>query len=178
MTLNQCQYYAVCKIPLGLQQNGGTHYMVNNRSHFGGSAGITLLLIGLAAGGTAVAISAPARADDAAVEVPPAKTGETLADVLLPGGKPVGLTSKMVRELPGGEQAANALFKRLTVGAATVTPSKFPGIVRKRSDGAMITYLLPVKGGIPPTILVQAPNMPIRQLQFPPNPGRDGGGEG
>jgi hypothetical protein len=152
--------------------------MANNRSHFGNSARVTLLLVGLAAGGTAVTISAPAMADDAAVEVPPAKAGETLADVLLPGGKPVGLTSKMVRELPGGEQAANALFKRLTVGAANVTPPKFPGIVRKRSDGATIIYLLPVQGGIPPTILVQAPKMPIRQLQFPPNPGRDGGGEG
>jgi hypothetical protein len=164
-------------IPLGFQQNGEAHYMANNRSHFGNCARVTLLLVGLAAGGTAVTISAPARADDAAVEVPPAKAGEALADVLLPGGKPVGLTSKMVRELPGGEQAANALFKRLTVGAANVTPPKFPGIVRKRSDGATITYLLPAKGGIPPTILVQAPNMPIRQLQFPPNPGRDGGGD-
>jgi hypothetical protein len=168
----------VSKILIGFEQNGGTHYMANKRFHLGSSAYATLLLVGLASGGTAVTISAPAWADDAAVEVPPAKTGETLADVLLPGGKPVGLTSKMVRELPGGEQAANALFKRLTVGAAPVTPSKFPGIVRKRSDGATITYLLPVKGGIPPTILVQAPNMPIRQLQFPPNPGRDGGGEG
>ncbi|HME25055.1 MAG TPA: hypothetical protein VKI44_27635 [Acetobacteraceae bacterium] len=139
---------------------------------------VAFVLAALASGGTAATAPGPARADEAAVEVPPAKAGETLADVLLPGGKPVGLTSKKMRELAGGEQAANALFNRLTAGAADVTPPNFPGVVRKRSDGATITYLLPVKGGAPPTILVQSPNFAIRELQFPPNPGRDGGGDG
>jgi hypothetical protein len=142
------------------------------------SLGVALMLAVSAAGATAVTIPAPARADEAAVAVPAAKTGETLADVLLPGGKPVGWTSRMVRELPGGEQAANALFNRLTSGASNVTPPNFPGVVRKRSDGATISYLQPVKGSVPPTILVEAPKLPITQLQFPPNPGKDGGGEG
>lgn len=142
------------------------------------SLGVVLVLAAFAAGGIVVSIPAPARADEAAVAVPPAKAGETLADVLTPGGKAVGLASKRMRELAGGEQAANALFNRLTAGAADVTPPNFPGVVRKRSDGATITYLLPVKGGVPPTILVQSPNFPIRELQFPPNPGRDGGGDG
>jgi hypothetical protein len=138
-------------------------------------AGVALLL---AAGAAAVTAPVPARADDAAVALPPAKQGETVADVLMPGGKPVGLASKQVRELPGGEQAANALFNRLTAGAADATPPNFPGVVRKRSDGVTITYLLPVKGGAPPTILVQAAKLPISELQFPPNPGKDGGSEG
>jgi len=94
------------------------------------------------------------------------------------GTAAVGLPSRQMRELPGGEQAANALFNRLTAGAADVTPPSFPGVARKRSDGVTITYLLPVKGGAPPTILVEAPKLPISELQFPPNPGRDGGSEG
>ena len=144
-------------------------YIPLRRSCLGVAAG----LAALAAGWTAVT---PVKAQNAAVALPPAKAGETLADVLLPGGKPVGLTSKQMRELAGGEQAANALFNRLTAGAADVTPPNFPGVVRKRSDGATVTYLLPVKGGAPPTILVEAAKLPISELQFPPNPGRDGGG--
>jgi hypothetical protein len=137
--------------------------------------GVAGMVAALAAGWTA---ATPAKAQDAAVALPPAKAGETLADVLLPGGKPVGQTSKQMRELAGGEQAANALFNRLTAGAADVTPPNFPGVVRKRPDGTTVTYLLPVKGGAPPTILVEAAKLPISELQFPPNPGRDGGGEG
>jgi hypothetical protein len=136
---------------------------------------VAFVLAALAAGGAAVTVPAPAKADEAAVALPPAKPGETLADVLLPGGKPVGLASKQMRELAGGEQAANALFNRLTAGATDVTPPNFPGAVRRRSDGATITYLQ-VKGGAPPTILMQAANFPISELQFPPNPGKDGGG--
>jgi hypothetical protein len=141
-----------------------------------GSLGLALVLAALVAGGAAMTVPAPARADDPAVAVPPVKAGETLADVLLPGGKPVGLTSKQMRELAGGEQAANALFNRLTAGAADVTPPNFPGVVRKRPDGTTVTYLLPVKGGAPPTILLETAKLPITELQFPPNPGRDGGG--
>jgi hypothetical protein len=140
------------------------------------SLGVALVLAVLAVGATAVTAPAPATADEAAVAVPPAKAGETVSDVLLPGGKPVGLASKRMRELPGGEQSANALFNRLTAGASDVTPPNFPGVVRKRTDGTTITYLLPVKGGAPPTILVEAANFPISELQFPPNPGKDGGG--
>jgi hypothetical protein len=139
------------------------------------SLGVAGALAALAVGWTAVT---PAKAQDAVVALPPAKAGETLADVLLPGGKPVGQTSKQMRELAGGEQAANALFNRLTAGASDVTPPNFPGVVRKRPDGATVTYLLPVKGGAPPTILVEAAKVPITELQFPPNPGRDGGSEG
>jgi hypothetical protein len=145
-------------------------------SHIFPSRSVALLLVALAVGGSPVIAPTPARADDTAVAVPPPKAGETLADVLLPGGKPVGLASRQMRELAGGEQAANALFNRLTAGAADVTPPNFPGVVRKRPDGATVTYLLPVKGGAPPTILVNAPKLPISELQFPPNPGRDGGG--
>lgn len=139
------------------------------------SAGFALALISLAAGWSTVFIS-PAKADDTAVAVPSQKAGETLADVLLPGGKRVGFAAISVRDMEGGEQAANALFTRLTAGAADVTPKDYPGLVRKRPDGATITYLFPVAGGTPPMIVIQARDIPIRQLQFPPNPGKDGGG--
>lgn len=137
------------------------------------SAGVALVLVALAAGAPT---ALPARAEDAAVAVPPPKAGETLADVLLPNGKRVGFAAISVRDMEGGEQAANALFTRLTAGAADVTPKDYPGLVRKRPDGATITYLFPVAGGTPPTIVIQARDIPIRQLQFPPNPGKDGGG--
>jgi len=145
----------------------------HKRLRLAGSVGFAL---GLAVGWTTIA--PPARADDAAVAVPAQKPGETLANVLLPGGKRVGFAAISVRDMEGGEQAANALFRRLTAGAKDVTPKDFPGKVFERSDGATIAYLLPVAGGTPPTIVVKARNIPIRQLQFPPQPGKDGGSEG
>jgi len=143
----------------------------HKRLRLAGSVGFAL---GLAVGWTTIA--PPARAEDAAVAVPAQKPGETLADVLLPGGKRVGFAAISVRDMEGGEQAANALFRRLTVGAKDVTPKDFPGKVFERSDGATIAYLLPVAGATPPTIVVKARNIPVRQLQFPPQPGKDGGG--
>jgi hypothetical protein len=140
------------------------------------SAGVTLALISLAAGWFAVSAFSPAMADDMAVPVPSQKAGETLADVLLPGGKRVGFAAVSVRDMEGGEQAANALFARLTAGAKDVTPKDFPGKICERPDGGTIAYLLPVAGGTPPTIVIKARDIPIRQLQFPPYPGRDGGG--
>jgi hypothetical protein len=141
------------------------------------SAGVALAFITFAAGWSAVSALSPARADDtAAVPVPGQKTGETLADVLLPGGKRVGFSAVSVRDMEGGEQAANALFRRLTAGAKDVTPKDFPGKVFERADGATVAYLLPVAGGTPPTIVIKAHSIPIRELQFPPYPGKDGGG--
>jgi hypothetical protein len=141
------------------------------RLRLAGSVGFAL---GLAVGW--ITIAPPAQADDAAVVVPAQKPGETLADVLLPGGKRVGFAAISVRDMEGGEQAANALFRRLTAGAKDVTPKDFPGKKFERPDGATIAYLLPVAGGTPPTIVIAARNVPIRQLQFPPSPGKDGGG--
>jgi len=143
----------------------------HKRLRLAGSVGFAL---GLAVCWTPIA--PPALADDAAVAVPAQKPGETLANVLLPGGKRVGFAAVSVRDMEGGEQAANALFRRLTVGAKDVTPKDFPGKVFERSDGATIAYLLPVAGATPPTIVVKARNIPVRQLQFPPQPGKDGGG--
>ncbi len=137
------------------------------------SAGAVLVIVALAAG---VPSALPASADDAAVAVPPPKAGETLADVLLPGGKRVGFAAISVRDMEGGEQAANTLFRRLTAGAKDVTPKDFPGKIFERPDGGTIAYLLPVAGGTPPTIIIKARDIPIRQLQFPPSPGKDGGG--
>lgn len=106
----------------------------------------------------------------------PAPKTEALADILMPNNAPAGFASKQIRELPGGENAALAMFHRLAAGGKDITPKGFPGFVRKRADGAVITYIRPFRGGPPPIILIQAPKFPISQLQFPPNPGQDGGG--
>jgi hypothetical protein len=131
------------------------------------ATGVVLLAIGLVLAG------APASA-----QTPSAKPGETLADILMPKKKAIGVPSKRIRELPGGEQGALKMFERLTAGAQDVTPKDFPGKISKRSDGATITYLPPFRGSPPPTILIEVPKFPIRQLQFPENPGKDGGSDG
>ncbi len=114
------------------------------------------------------------------VPVPPQKPGESVSDVLLPGGKPVGAVDGTARVLGGGEDAAAALFARLTPGARVVTPLNFPGEIRQRADGSSVTYLFPT-ADTPPTILIRvlAPDrtVVIRELSFPPGRRNDGGGE-
>jgi hypothetical protein len=169
-----CQLeYDCAKETTRLLNKKGVLNMTRIRPRHTWSACVALAVVVLAAG-TLTAL--PASADEKAVAVPPPKAGETLAQVLFPGKKRVGLAAKSIREMEGGEQAANALFTRLTTGAKDVTPKDFPGKVFERADGATIAYLIPVAGGIPPTIVIQAHGIPIRQLQFPPNPGKDGGG--
>ena len=153
----------------------GTSNMPHRRCRRARSAGAALALITLAASGWS-AVS-PAKADETAVPVPSQTAGETLADILLPGGKRVGLPAISVRDMEGGEQTANALFTRLIAAAKDVTPKDFPGKIFERPDGGTIAYLLPVAGGMPPTIIIKARDVPIRQLQFPPRPGKDGGGD-
>ena len=126
-----------------------------------------------AALGVACLLAMPAFA-----QAPAAKPADSLSSILMPHGKRIGVTPKQIRELPGGENGAGQLLARLTAGATDVTPPDFKGKVFKRADGAVITYIQPFAGGPPPTILIQAPKFPIRQLQFPPNPGKDGGSDG
>jgi hypothetical protein len=159
----------VCSVRRSNQK--GMSNMTHKRFRRVRSTGIALAFVAFAA-------FSPARADEVAVPVPDQKAGETLADVLLPGGKRVGFAAISVRDMEGGEQAANKLFTRLTAGAKDVTPKDFPGKIFERPDGGTIAYLLPVAGGTPPTIVIKARDIPIRQLQFPPYPGKDGGGEG
>lgn len=109
-----------------------------------------------------------ARADDM-VAPPPARSGETPADILMPGGKPVGIAGSgpVLRQLPGGEAAAKALFDRL--GAS--------GKVTRRANGAEFA-LLPGGGRVffgkenadsYPRLGIRINGVPVIGIEFPPN---------
>jgi len=54
---------------------------------------------------------------------------ESPAEVLEPGGRPLGQpgTSEAIRQLPGGQAAAEELFERLSKGGIDITPPGHSG---------------------------------------------------
>jgi hypothetical protein len=110
---------------------------------------------------------------------PPPAPGQTLSDVLMPGGHPVGRAKpdETIRRLPGGESAATALFDRLTAGAKqTSRQGTFP-IVRRLSDGSTVSYQPPTSSGAPATILINSRQVTFHRIEFPEGfKGDDGGG--
>lgn len=116
------------------------------------------------------------------VFAPAEKPGESLADVLAPGGKPIGAPDTGARLYEGGGDGAFKLFKRLTDGAADITPAGFPGFVRQRADGTKVIFLRPLAGEATyPMLFVQVAvpgkGVVLRQISFPPGLKYDGGGE-
>ena len=101
------------------------------------------------------------------VPLPPFRQGETAADVLLPGGRPLGRRgrSSVVRLLPGGEAAAEALFLRLSRGGIDRTPAGYAGRLVEMEIGAMIGFRPRSTSG-PPTIDINIPGIGIRKLKF------------
>jgi hypothetical protein len=110
---------------------------------------------------------------------PDPKPGETLADVLMPGGKPVGQAAgaAQTRDLPGQDTAAKNLFERITAGATDVTPKDFQGLVRKLPNGQTVTFRYPTRSGGVPTIELNVPGIAVRRVRFPENCRNEGGGE-
>ena len=104
-----------------------------------------------------------------AVPVPPPKEGETPTDVLKPGGQNVGDPGKNsgVRILPGGEKEARELFDRLTAGKGgqDITPEGRPGRVIRTPEGTF--GIRPSSKSGPPTVDVNVPGLPLRELKFP-----------
>ena len=147
-----------------------------------GSAAILTMLLGLAAcnSGPPPAPSAPMPAPSTSVGVPPQKPGETLSDILYPGGNPVGKPDPSTRFLDGGVPGARKLFDRLTAGAKDVTPKGFAGKMRQLADGTLVTYVPPHKGEANPVITVQVvtpvKGEVIKRLVFSPGYS-DGGGQ-
>ena len=102
-----------------------------------------------------------------AVPVPPPKEGETPADVLKPAGRLVGQagSSADIRELPGGKQAAEEMFDRLTKGGFDITPPRYPGKRIRLPNGDTIGYRSKSTSG-PPTIDVDIAGVGIEKLKF------------
>jgi hypothetical protein len=114
-------------------------------------------------------LAAPHAWADDMVAPPAPRPDEAAADILTPGGKPVGVTESkpMLRQLPGGAAAAKALFDRLSKG----------GKVTRRRDGSEFA-LLPGGGRVffgtetsdaYPRLGIRINGIPITSIEFPPN---------
>jgi RHS repeat-associated protein len=91
------------------------------------------------------------------------------ADILTPGGNPVGTpgTKPDIREVPGGDTAARNMFGELTQGATIHTPGTYPGTGANLPGGGWVGLRLSSKSG-PPTIDVKIPGIPIGKIKFLP----------
>jgi hypothetical protein len=98
-------------------------------------------------------------------------------DILMPGGLPIGIkargprASARLRELPGGLQAAEDLFKELTRGGRNVTPASYDGSLIELPGGRGMIGLRPGSRSGPPTIDVNAIDslgnpIPIDKIKF------------
>jgi hypothetical protein len=98
-------------------------------------------------------------------------------DILMPGGNPIGVkasgprASARMREVQGGLQAAEQLFKELTQGGTDVSPTSYRGTLIKLPGGRGVIGLRPASRGGPPTIDVNAVDsagnlIPIDKIKF------------
>jgi len=88
-------------------------------------------------------------------------------DILMPGGKPIGIPGpgRRVREVAGGQQEADELFNILTQGGKPNTPMGYPGLASDLPGGGWIG-IRPVSKSGPPTIDLNIPGIPIRKIKF------------
>jgi hypothetical protein len=85
-------------------------------------------------------------------------SGRSIEDLLLPGGKPIGVratgpkASARLREVPGGEPEAEALFRKLAPGGTDITPASYPGTLIELPNGRGRVGYRPASRSGPPTI--------------------------
>lgn len=103
--------------------------------------------------------------------------GRSIEDILMPGGKPIGVkgsgprASARLRELTGGKAEAERIFRELSEGGNDVTPATYPGtLIELPNDRGTIGYRPASKSG-PPTIDVNAVDatgqpIPIEKIKF------------
>jgi hypothetical protein len=102
----------------------------------------------------------------------------SIDEVLMPGGQPLGVKGtrgrrkSTVREVPGGQAEAEALFAELTQGGGTdVTPPGHPGRMVELPGGRGTVSIRPASKSGPPTIDVNVTDstgasIPIRKIKF------------
>jgi hypothetical protein len=90
-----------------------------------------------------------------------------VADILMPGGKPVGTrgTTPDIRRLKGGLPAAEDLFRRMADGGTAHTPAKYPGQGVILAGGGWVGFR-PKSATGEPTIDVNIPGIPTTKLKF------------
>lgn len=103
--------------------------------------------------------------------------GRSIDDILIPGGKPIGVkgtgprASARLREVAGGQAEGERLFQELTEGGKDITPAGYPGKLIELPNGrGTIGFRAASKGG-PPTIDVKAVDatgrpIPIKKIKF------------
>jgi hypothetical protein len=85
----------------------------------------------------------------------------------MPKGKPIGTkgSKASIREVPGGQKAADDLFDDLTAGGKPVTVPTYPGKMVDLPGGGRVGLRLKSKSG-EPTIDVDIPGIPIKKIKF------------
>ncbi|MGE0224528.1 MAG: hypothetical protein AB7F35_17775 [Acetobacteraceae bacterium] len=88
-------------------------------------------------------------------------------DILRSGGRLIGRPgrSDVVWMLSGGEPAACALLEVLAYSGSDVTPSGYPGEMRRLPDGSTVGFRPPSKSA-PPTIDINIEGFRVRKLKF------------
>lgn len=88
-------------------------------------------------------------------------------DLLMPKGKPIGTKGSKgsIREVPGGQKAADDLFDDLTAGGTPVVVPKYPGKMVDLPGGGRVGVRPKSKSG-GPTIDVDIPGIPIKKIKF------------
>lgn len=93
--------------------------------------------------------------------------GPSPMDLFLPNGRRVGKpgSKPTIRELPGGPNAASALFANLTARGTVDTPAGYPGERYRLPGGGHVGLRAVSKsGGV--TMDVDIPGIPIKKLKF------------
>jgi hypothetical protein len=88
-------------------------------------------------------------------------------DLLIPKGKPIGTkgSKESIREVPGGQRAADDLFDELTVGGKQVSVPTYPGKMVNLPSGGRVGIRTKSKSG-EPTIDLDIPGIPIKKIKF------------
>ena len=88
-------------------------------------------------------------------------------DLLMPKGKAIGTkgSKESIREVPGGQKAADDLFDDLTVGGKPVAVPTYPGTMVDIPGGGRVGLRPKSKSG-EPTIDVDIPGIPIKKIKF------------
>ena len=88
-------------------------------------------------------------------------------DLLTPKGKPIGTkgSKSSIREVPGGQKAAEDFFDALTAGGKPVAVPSYPGKQVDLPGGGRVGLRPKSKSG-EPTIDVDIPGVPIKKIKF------------
>jgi len=103
--------------------------------------------------------------------------GQSIDDILMPGGKPIGVkgtgprASARLREVTGGQKEAERIFQELTKGGKDITPTGYPGKLIELPNGRGTIGFRPASKSGAPTIDLKAVDaagqpIPIQKIKF------------